>query len=719
MKAILLIISLILNFGAAVGQSCYTLIGTIGNSYHCNYGSRALGFQTGYSTGHDVSTAEKCYQKCINRAVGNLANIPTINSEPQHPYDATLTQLKAFDWDGDGTKDIANSFHWKSGRCYCNLNDCGSDFQSGSTSYNAYKIDNDCVAAENSALKFKDMEKVFDYPNPITKDHWYYPYLPTDFTHASKIGLSTEMCQGLSSCKGLKTSVTTTTSSIFITSFTFDSPSYFGSGTNLVEDREVWIKSTCESDDRVFEWDRSYTVPPTTLPTNPANIFECVCQPGKYDASNTCTPCAQNTYKDEAGNEACDACPSGYFQDQTGQIECKSCDGSSTSYCTTNCAQGTYDTGSGCQDCPAGWYQDGTGQTVCKECNAGSAPNNERTTCDNCLAGTYESAASCIDCPAGFYQDQVGQVTCKACSGSSAGATTCDQCAAGRYVSVISTPYIADSSTNYECASGDQTVSETQCEEYHNTGSYYNYYTDFTDSLPYGCVDYTHVYAGTTYHLLAFNRKDVSAYNQVDENKKAVCSSEEETCTDCDAGLYQDEAGQQECKECTGTLVNATTCEACTAGRFVSVTLPTYIADASTSYVCATGDTGITQEQCEDQQSVRIAPLDSRMLTTHMQILNMEYFGPATEPCALALVGQHPSVRTVLPVNTKTNTDNYRAKHVQRVHTAMTVRHANSALQVNTRINPANHRANSALQVNTRINPANHHATVQRGDSCL
>ena len=129
------------------------------------------------------------------------------------------------------------------------------------------------------------------------------------------------------------------------------------------------------------------------------------------------------------------------------------------------------------------------------------------------------------------------------------------------------------------------------------------------------------------YHLLAFNRKDVSAYNQVDENKKAVCSSEEETCTDCDAGLYQDEAGQQERKERTGTLVNATTCEACTAGRFVSVThqhtspmhqLATYVQRATpelhknnvkTSQIFMIQSTLIM-----NRQAVRIAPLDSRML---------------------------------------------------------------------------------------------------------
>jgi hypothetical protein len=47
---------------------------------------------------------------------------------------------------------------------------------------------------------------------------------------------------------------------------------------------------------------------------------------------------------------------------------------------------------------------------------------------------------------------------------------------------------------------------------------------------------------------------------------------------------------------------------------------------------------------------------------------------------------------------------------VQRAHTAMTVPHAKSALQANTRINPVNHRAKSALQANTRMNPANHRA---------
>ena len=50
-----------------------------------------------------------------------------------------------------------------------------------------------------------------------------------------------------------------------------------------------------------------------------------------------------------------------------------------------------------------------------------------------------------------------------------------------------------------------------------------------------------------------------------------------------------------------GTLVDATTCTECSAGRFMSVTLTTYIADASTDHKCATGDTGLTEEQCMDQ----------------------------------------------------------------------------------------------------------------------
>jgi hypothetical protein len=284
-----LIISLILNFGAAVGQSCsgYILIG----SYHCNYGSRAVGFQTGYSTDvADPGGVEKCYQKCINQAVGNLG-------------------VTSFDWDGDGEPDIANSFHWKSGRCYCNLNECGFNFQSGSSSYKAYSINNTCVATTNSAFKFKVMEKVFDYPNPITDAHWNYEntYLwnwdsPTVNPHASAYFITENMCKGLSHCMGLEQRGSEKS---FINISNFEVPKKIvNPGVQLSEKRDVWMKSTCDDDDRLFEWDRTYTVPePTIMPTE--NIFECVCQPRKYDESGACTSCASNTYKDEAGNEAC------------------------------------------------------------------------------------------------------------------------------------------------------------------------------------------------------------------------------------------------------------------------------------------------------------------------------------------------------------------------------------------------------------------------------
>ena len=158
--------------------------------------------------------------------------------------------------------------------------------------------------------------------------------------------------------------------------------------------------------------------------TSPANIFECVCQPGKYDASNTCTPCAQNTYKIMAGNEACDACPSGYFQ-----VTAKS----GVRWIIVSVLFDLC-----CRKIRREWRMHRLSERAisrsCKTCTAGSVPSGDQTTCDNCLAGTYESGGSCTVCATGLYQDQAGQVSCKTCSfGVTNEQKTDCLCAAGRY----------------------------------------------------------------------------------------------------------------------------------------------------------------------------------------------------------------------------------------------------------------------------------------------
>ena len=97
--------------------------------------------------------------------------------------------------------------------------------------------------------------------------------------------ITPKMCQGLSKCKGFYTKVGQNVYNggynAFVYEFDFSAPFRYSTVMNF--ELDVYVKSTCDDDDRLFEWDRTYTEPPTTMPTNPTNIFECLCKPGTYD----------------------------------------------------------------------------------------------------------------------------------------------------------------------------------------------------------------------------------------------------------------------------------------------------------------------------------------------------------------------------------------------------------------------------------------------------
>ena len=114
--------------------SSYTSVASYGdrlsnNKGHCNLGGAAVGKQTGYTL--SGSTDAQCFNFCMTRVLPTGASLTG----------GTASNGKVtFSWSGVASL-TPNSFHHKpsNGQCYCNYNDCSTDFQSSDT-WRAYVI---------------------------------------------------------------------------------------------------------------------------------------------------------------------------------------------------------------------------------------------------------------------------------------------------------------------------------------------------------------------------------------------------------------------------------------------------------------------------------------------------------------------------------------------------------------------------------------------------
>lgn len=148
--------------------------------------------------------------------------------------------------------------------------------------------------------------------------------------------------------------------------------------------------------------------------------------------SSTCTPCGQGF--DIVQNGRCSYCPIGQLRLQT--TDCTVCQSGQEivqeygqSKCV-NCQAGKYmdDNLHSCQSCPVG-YTTVAGQTECELC-AGSCAGL-------CPKGHFVRGSTCQTCPQGYVSFGNRQTFCSQCTAGreqpSAGQSTCNECAPGKY----------------------------------------------------------------------------------------------------------------------------------------------------------------------------------------------------------------------------------------------------------------------------------------------
>ena len=262
-------------------------------------------------------------------------------------------------------------------------------------------------------------------------------------------------------------------------------------------------------------------------------IYECTdCPSGKHQniaGKTSCKDCPSGRYTLFTGESFCSGCRPGTYQDQNGQSSCKACvppyyynDYSATSckFCGSNKVVETNKWGRGvdCKECPAGTKQIGSS---CSSCEKGQYQDDTgQSYCKDCPTGKYsnqEGSTSCINCQSGQYQDNTGQSYCKDCPtnkySNQEGSTSCINCQSGYYQNV------EGSTACIPCASLND-----DCEE---------------------CPPGT----------------------------KTIGLS----CSSCEKGQYQDNAGQSYCKDCpTGKYINqegSTSCINCQSGYYPNLEL--------------------------------------------------------------------------------------------------------------------------------------------------
>ena len=280
------------------------------------------------------------------------------------------------------------------------------------------------------------------------------------------------------------------------------------------------------------------------------------CEVGKWasSAAVACTACLDSNHETTVGGDGSGA-------DSTSDCKCKrgytGPDGGASGTCA-QCQAGKFKASVGaaaCSDCPANTNaaQASDGRTDC-HCNAGyegtiATAQADDNACSQCEAGKYKAAAglgACDACPLGKFSGAIGQTECAGrCStgkaGSSTGAQTesaaCADCVAGKY---------ADSPGQATC---------TDCEK-------------DTYSAAVGATQ-----AGTC-TACPTNRYSNPGSDAVEDCVACPVGTKTlgpNTCEDCPAGKYQDQAGASECKDCVAGTYQTNTkqadCTSCAAGK--------------------------------------------------------------------------------------------------------------------------------------------------------
>ncbi|XP_071107671.1 uncharacterized protein [Haliotis cracherodii] len=360
------------------------------------------------------------------------------------------------------------------------------------------------------------------------------------------------------------------------------------------------------------------------------------CAPGKQGQNNVCSPCPEDTFKDEAGFAVCTPC-SGSKTSDAARITCS----------VTFCDRGVgYDAAAKtCTVCPQGRYKDTRGNTACKPCpkNYTTAGTNATDSADcnilNCEPGFFaHNTETCTPCPKGYYKASVGTENCTKCdadkttqaeASTNQSACSLEVCPAGQYRSADNTCQMC-AVGEYQPASGQTNC--TKCDTGFTTkatGS--NMTTDclivcsagkYRSSRTVCSVCDVGTYQPNTGAESCINCSTGFITSNNASTAESDCyrlcpagqyrpASDRRACNECMLGTYQPSSGKTRCITCTPagyiTLQTASTkaddcMPSCGAGKYLNVTsrscipcpLGTFLPTAGTTTQCRLCPTGRT-----------------------------------------------------------------------------------------------------------------------------
>eukprot|EP00051_Salpingoeca_urceolata_P013695 m.172896 g.172896 ORF g.172896 m.172896 type:complete len:1936 (-) comp17866_c0_seq1:81-5888(-) len=331
------------------------------------------------------------------------------------------------------------------------------------------------------------------------------------------------------------------------------------------------------------------------------------CLPGyACPDAETQVPCGEGTYQDEPSGTTCKTCPVYAVQPTSTTTSCTNCTAGHSCNSTETqleqpCPEGFHQPLSAqtsCVPCPAGQYQPNPGQATCKGCTNGTfSPMSAAVGCqsasvgfvafasDNaflgndfekpcalghfcvngimnpCPKGSYqneEGATDCLPCGIGSYGDSVGRENCTlvpdgffGTGGSSAETSIAiERCKPGHYC-------IGGVETECAPGSGQPEQEKSSCHPC-NLGEYQS------ESAQLDCTacpsgKFANETGMTTCHdtgagFFATNNP------QGKPDHQAICPTgnfcEQGIVQSCPQGTYQDEQGQEHCKDCGPGMYN-------------------------------------------------------------------------------------------------------------------------------------------------------------------
>ena len=148
-------------------------------------------------------------------------------------------------------------------------------------------------------------------------------------------------------------------------------------------------------------------------PANPENVSVCECGPGfGFDRqTGVCSPCAQGSYKEVAGNSLCSGCPVDKSTLQEGSRSIQDCLCRPGSFLVSSVSSNQ--SGGDCSTCHPGSYCNGTGLAFACQDGANSTAGARSPDECICRAGHYKKGSSCERCQRGRYKSSdSNEVSC-------------------------------------------------------------------------------------------------------------------------------------------------------------------------------------------------------------------------------------------------------------------------------------------------------------------